>query len=325
MRLSLLVAGMLGIAGSLSAQPAFNAASSTWGAGSTAFFNVGGGVYATTNPSGGTAAYSSLVSVTDAYLFGFARETPTTVGSYNLSATDLTAGTSLHLVFSGLTTLNYIAYTGGLVTAYSYNSATGALTLDVSTVNPVASASDPTGANLGSAFGMMLSTGGSNNFGGTIFRTDMYWGDIMGMQTYPGTTPIAGVNASGIDGQAITFDAYLPMSFLNANGINQPSDASALVQKAGTELPLGITATYYGPGEPGFAGGGYTYGGLSVVDFTGGGVDPFILGRYTNSSWSQGNIGITAVPEPSSYVLAFGAVALVAALRRRIVTDGSRR
>lgn len=298
-------------------QITFDGSSSMWGAGNS--FSEAGtpGSWRTDVTPDGTTAYAGGGSDGTFYVFGFANTTPGATATYDLSSTDLSAGTSLDLVFTGLSAApNYIAMTGGSLTAYSYNS--GTLSLTTSTVNPVASASDTTGNTLGSAFGLILDYGGSTDLSGTVFQTDMYWGDVSAMDNgYSGDTPIAGINADGQNGTSATFIAHLTVAFLQANGINSPNDCIALVQKSGSSYNITIMRELHASANT-FGDVGYTYEGASTFDLDGSGNDDYVKATYSNSVWSAGNIGVTAVPEPSTYALILGAVCLAGvAVRRR--------
>lgn len=315
-----LVATGLMLAASLPAQISLYTLTSSWGVGGT--FSAGALLTSTSAPSG--AYYGGSMTDANTYVFGLVN-TPTPTGipsDYNLSATSLTAGTSLHLTFSNLSALpDYIAYTGGAITGMSYGD--GSLTLTVSTINPVASASDPDGTILGSVFGLMIVTGSAHNFGATVFRTDLFWDDINPLAGYAGTNFVAGLNVAGQNGVTATFDAYLSTDFLNSQGVYSPADCEARLQKDGFSSAVisDITRKIFVPEPPTFPDEGtvWTYGGVPTLDFNGtGGPDNYILATYSNSSWSNGDIGITAVPEPPVYTLLLSALALFAALRRRI-------
>lgn len=262
----------------------------------------------------------------DAHTFVFGLvNTPTPTGAtaqYNLSGA-MAAGTPITLSFTGLTARpDYLAYTGGPLTAYNYNAGTGTLTLTTNLVNPVASASDPTSTTLLSTFGLMIVTGSAHNFGGTIFQTGMFWEDVSPLANYSGTSYLAGVNAAGINGQTASFYAYLPLAFLQDNGIGQPDDAQAVVQKSsGDGIVLSnLVLDFYTSANPLFAGQSTTwnYAGPSAFNLDGlAGNDDFVRATYTNSSWSDANMGIAAVPEPSTYAVLLGLAALGAAWRRR--------
>jgi hypothetical protein len=307
--------GFVLMAHTLSAQ-IWDPASSTYNG--TAFISSGAGIGRTDNIPDGTTAYGGGSVAGGNFVFGFSNIGGVPAfANYNLGSTDLTAGITLSLVFTGVTAApKYVAYTGGTLTSYAYNSGTQTLSITASTVATATSAS----GTLSSAFGLMIVNSGAD-FGGTVFRSNGYWGDIAPLASgYSGGDLLvkAGVNFNGVAGNSVAFDAYLPASFLSSVGLNQPADGVATIQKPGSVTNLLTTTTYFGPVDPGFPGGGYTYGGGSNYDFNGGGTDPFILASYSNSSWSDGNIGISAVPEPSTYAAILGVAALgVAAIRRR--------
>lgn len=300
----------------------FNPGGSGWDSGGSFAGNSSGGPLLTSGMASSGAYYGSSQPNANTYVFGLVNNaTPTGVPSdYNLGGTSLTAGTSLTLSFTGLAGVpDYIAYTGGALTSYSYTS--GTLSLSLSTIDPVASSLDPTGNTLGSAFGLMIVSGSSHNFGGTVFRTDMFWNDITPLQNYPGTSFAAGFNANGQNGATASFYAYLPTDYLGSVGITSPADCEAMLQKsAGSGVPLTVTRTLYMPANPGFPGEGtlWTYGGAPGLNFDGtAGADSYVLALYSNASWSDGNVGITAVPEPSTYALVAGALSLLAVWRHR--------
>lgn len=301
----------------------FNLAGSGWDTGGTFSGTSAGGTLLTSGMTPSGAYFGTSQPDANTFVFGLVNNpSPTGVPSdYNLSSTLVTAGTSLTLTFTGLSAVpDYIAYTGGALNSYSYTS--GTLTLSASTINPVASALDPTGNTLGSAFGLMIVSGSSNNFGGTVFRTDMFWDDIKPLQNYPGTSYAAGFNASGQNGILASFYAYLPTNYLGSVGITSPADCEAMLQKsAGGGVALSVSRTIYMPTNPGYPDEGtiWNYGGAPGLNFDGtAGADGYVLAVYDNASWSDGNIGIAAVPEPSTYAMLAGTLALLAAWRRRI-------
>ncbi len=314
---AIIVLLMLVMAGVIHAQVAFDYGSSSWG-GSGAF---SGSASAGATVSGSQAYYGAIQADTDTYVFGFSNTaTPSTTASYNLSSTVLTSGTALTLTFTGFSAAPlYVGYTGGALTGYTYNS--GTMTISATTTNPVASASDTDGTTLGSSFGMMIVTGGTHDFQGTVFRTDMFYQDLTPLEDYTGTSFIAGLNASGIDGQTGTFNAYLPITFLNSVGIYSPQECEARLQHENVSgTPISITREVYaGTGADPFGGGPlYTWMGVdSTLDFDGSGADNYILATYTNDSWSQADIGVIAVPEPSTYAMIIGSFAFGLAIWRR--------
>ncbi len=258
------------------------------------------------------------------YVFGLTSSTtPSLTYDYELNNTGVAAGTSLQLSFSGVTTRpDYIAYTGGDLLAYQYNSTAGTLTMTVSTVNPTASNLDPLGTTLNSSFGMKIVTGSGMDFGGTVFQTNMFWQDVQELASYSGTSFVAGLNAYGVASGLAEFTAYLPMSFLGANGITSPQDCNAALQKDGVAAVNldNLTRVIYTDSNPGFADEGtlWTYGGASGLNLDGtAGNDDYVKATYSNDSWSQGNIGIVMIPEPASWLLSLVASVLLIVRRRR--------
>lgn len=324
LRLVTVVVGALALGQAAPAQT-FNAASSSWGTGGT--FQVGGspdgGVLLANGTTPNGLYFGSAQPDANTFVFGLTSAANiTSTANYNLSGA-LAAGTNLTLTFSGVNSRpDYIAYTGGALTAYSYNSTAKTLTLSTNTVDPVASASDPTSNLLQSTFGLMIVSGSAHNFAGTVFQTGMFWDDVSPLANYSGTSFLAGVNANGINGQSASFYAYLPTSFLGAAGITEPDHARAVVQKStgsGTVLN-NLSIDIYAAASPSLPAQQTTwlYRGASQFDFNGGGNDDFIVATYTNSSWSDANMGIVvAVPEPATWTALLGSLALLTALRRR--------
>lgn len=145
----------------------------------------------------------------------------------------------------------------------------------------------------------------------------MYWGDMAAEASgYSGDSPIAGINADGLNGTSATFVAHLSVGFLQANGINSPNDCIALVQKSGGNYNITIVRELHASSNT-FGDVGYTYEGASTFDLYGSGNDDYVKATYSNSVWSAGNIGITAVPEPSTYALIMGALSLVGLVAHR--------
>lgn len=322
-RLAVIVAGW-GWAVNAPAQISLDLTNSSWGTGGFFSGTSASGSLLTGLEAPSGAYYGASQPDANTYVFGFVNTmTPTGApAEYNLASTLVTAGTALHLTFTGLTAIpDYIAYTGGALTGYSYGS--GTLSLTVSAVDPVASASDSTGGVLGSAFGLMIVSGSAHNFSGTVFRTDLFWDDINPLAGYAGTNFAAGLNVAGQNGVTATFNAYLPTDFLSSQGVFSPADCEARLQKDGVASAIisGLTRTVFVPTNPGFPNEGtvWTYGGASTFDFNGvAGADNYILATYANSDWSNGDIGIAAVPEPPTYALVLSGLALFAVWRRRL-------
>jgi len=300
----------------------FDAEQSKWG--NNQGFRGNGSVYdpfrTAARPNSSTA-YGMGTTSGSQYIFGFANELPQNVSSYNLANTDLSASTNLKLEFSGITsTPSYVAYTGGLLTSYNYNSSTGVLTLETSVANIAASASNTSNSAMTAGFGLIIETDSNFNYGGSVFRTDMFWGDLSNFSgSYAGALPLAGLNANGQNGSNVTFDAYLTTTYLSSIGINSPAQCAAYIQKANTSFDLNLSRSLYTTnGVDPLLAGSYTFGGTSTLNLDGGATDNIILAQYANSSWSAGNIGIRAVPEPSTYgLMGAGALVLAMVARRR--------
>jgi len=336
MRVVWSVVASLAWVATVSGQAMFSTSSSNWGAGGTGTFSgtaTGGALLANGTTPNSIYYVAGTPDANTAYFALVNNPTPTNVASdFNVNST-MAAGTAITVTFTGIAVRpDYVAYTGGALTAYSYNAAAGTLTLAANLVDPVASASDPTSTTLRSTFGVLIKSGTALNFSGTVFQTGMYFNDVAPLATYAGTNYVAGVNASGINGQTASFYAYLPVGFLGTYGITQPDDARAVVQKTGGVTPIvlsNLSVDIYGPGVPTFSTQStpWTYVGPSTFDFNGDGVaDDFIVATYTNSSWSDANIGlVAAVPEPATYVTLFGIFALLTALRRRALNNAPMR
>jgi hypothetical protein len=308
----------------------FDSNNSTWG-NNQSFYGSGVGydVVRTDNSPNSSTAYAMGTTSGSQYIFGFAKELPQAVSSYNLANTDLGSSTNLKLQFSGIYSApSYVAYTGGLLTSYNYNGASGILTIETSVANIASSASNPINNDnpdiidmpMTAGFGLIIETNQNFNYGGTVFRTDMFWGDLSNFSgSYPGALPLAGLNANGQNGSNVTFDAYLTTSYLSSIGINSPAECAAYIQKANTSFDLNLARTLYTTnGVDPILAGNYSFGGTSSLNLDGGAIDNIIRAEYANSSWSAGNIGIRAVPEPSSYgLMGAGAFVLAAVARRR--------
>ncbi len=272
--------------------------------------------------------HGAAVTISSGSMFLTAMQaTPFTSGTLGLTpelaGSNLAAGTTVHLSYTGLTsTPSYVALVGGNISGYSYNAASGTLSITATTGTLAQTSANYGPGSTSQALAVIIETNPTYDFGGSVFRTDAHWGDLTNMvASYLGTSPLVGLNVTGLNGSPVTFDAYLSLAYLASIGINSGAEAQAYVQKANTEFPIGTTTTLFTAAgyDPQQAGVLYDiFGGQSSFDFNGGGLDDLIKATYVNNSWSAGNIGLIAVPEPSTYGLALGGLALVAvAVRRR--------
>jgi hypothetical protein len=196
-------AGLLVVA-TVVGQTVFSTSGSSWGTGGSGTFSGTGSAGALlANGTTPNSIYyvAGTPDVNTAYFALVNNATPTYAASdFNVNSA-MSAGTTITVKFTGLTARpDYVAYTGGALTAYSYNSAAGTLTLSANLVDPVASASDPTSMTLRSTFGVLIKSGTGYDFNGTVFQTGMYFNDVAPLANYSGTNYVAGVNASGING-----------------------------------------------------------------------------------------------------------------------------
>lgn len=311
------------------AQIAFDPSNSGW-AGTASFVTVGSGdsvlhvaVDQFSEPNG------ALLSVTSGTTFGAVLQGtsgPLQPGQLQvfseLASTPLAAGTPVQLSFTGLIgSPSYVVVFGGGVSQYSYSG--GTLTLTATTGHLAQTESNSGGGAFQQGFAVFIETDPNFNFGGTLFRTDAYWTDFGKMIAgFPGAQPTVGLSIAGIQGNPVNFDVYMTLAYLASIGLESTADARAWVQKYGTSFELPLTTSLYTPSgdyNEALLGVAFdNFGGVSTYDLNGGGADELIRASFSNNSWSVGNVGIIAVPEPSTYGLAFGGLALgLAAWRRR--------
>ena len=237
-----------------------------------------------------------------------------------LAGSNLAAGTQVQLAFNGLASApSYVGLIGGSVASYAY--ANGTLTISATTGALASTANNLGAGRITQAFAVIIETDPSFNFGGALFRTNSSWNDLGNLNPgYDGQAPLVGLNVNGLNGSNVVFDAYFTVGYLASIGINSPADARAFVQKSDTSFEIDVLTTLYTAGgvDPELVGVYDVFGGSSsFMNLDGGVLDDVIKATYANGSWSAGNIGLIAVPEPSTYGLALGGLVLVAAALRR--------
>ena len=259
-----------------------------------------------------------------AYTFGFAAlqdTTNATTADYDLSATDLTAGTSLTLAFSyDFGPIRYIGINGATIEEFRHRmpdwERPGKISITVEIADPAASASDPDGSILSSAFGLHIEMGGDFHYDGSIMVTDMFWKDIEKPQFTMPWDPVVAMNANGEPGQPVNFAAYTPRWVVEDRFWMKPSEVKAAVKKEDGSLSYITGSTTEGDN---FVGSGFQRGSFkgrpfgfdddgnpvdepsggtgnlpdSNFDFDGDGrADNTFMVSFTNDSWSSADIQI---------------------------------
>jgi protocatechuate 3,4-dioxygenase beta subunit len=259
------------------------------------------------------------------YTFGFAsKETPgdTSAADYDLSATDLVPGTIMTLNFSyEFGPIRYILINGAELESFKHKmpdyDGPGEFSMTVSIADPAASASDPDGSLLGSAFGFHIEMGGEFHYEGSVFVSDVFWQDIyLAKHTQP-WDPVLAFNVDGQAGQSASFAAYLPKWVIEERfWVNKPSEVRAAILKEDGSLNFITGSTVEGDS---FVGGdfqrlqfkgrefplddagnvdqGQDSGNVpeSIIDFNGDGfADPSLMVSFTNDSWSSADVQIGA-------------------------------
>lgn len=198
--------------------------------------------------------------------------------------------------FSGVSDFDFVAYTGGELQEYSYNSSASTLSITFSAITAAGSENNPGGGQ--KLLGMVIITGANTDFGGAVFRTDMYWGDVQ-MQlsdtSYGDTSDFPGSNFSGNDGDMVNFDYYINQSVLenlNQFPVTDIDQCSFRFTKAdGTIVKPVINVEYYTTDGNGTAwNNNESPDGTSTFDFNGDGtVDNYVNASVQNDSWSSAN------------------------------------
>ena len=232
----------------------FNGGLSAWGTnadgtGGNAFNNLGGGIWGTDAVPNGTTRYFGGLTFPQAGVYNFAfgnaglQTAPSSPASFNLADTglgaDLRAGDNTKLVFDVTNgqALQYAAAMGSVsnMTITDLGGGTSRITMLGKVIDPVASASDPTGNTIGAGYALVLLM--DKNGAGTlpsgipdqqksIFSTNMYFSDVS-TPNLAGVTGV-GLNANGVNGVAGSFTALIPQSLITASGLTPLSIAGAL-------------------------------------------------------------------------------------------------
>lgn len=217
-----------------------------------------------------------------------------TVADFNIAGENGSSGDVI-LTFGNVSNLDFVAYTGGEMKGYVYNSTNSTLSITLSAVTAAGSENNAGGGQ--TLLGLVIVTGANTGYGGAVFRTDMYWGDIK-MQSsdlsYGDTSALPGSNFSGNDGDMVNFDYYIKQSVLENLGQSPVTDIDKCkfrFKKAnGTEVDPTITVKYYTTDGNGTTwNNNETPDGTTTFDFDGGGVDNYVNASVQNDSWSSAN------------------------------------
>lgn len=286
------------------------------------------------NPYDGSTAYGGAApaSLVDQginerpghYYFGFANTYPTvdSFSAYELSGTNLSAGTYMNLCFrrtknasNEYDPINFIGICGDTVEhAEVYERESGGnqfVYIAIKTVNPVYSTKG--GGDQDAVFGLYINYGNYDDgnegvdYDGAVFRTNIHWWDIE-VPEIP-EDRLASIQLSTQANTDATIVATVPNSYIDSIGLT-PDDVKGYVDE--DELPMG-----QGSGET------YSFakvtpkteleyglhGDQEYVD-----VSEFVI---HNDQWSTHNIGVGVIPEPATLALCLcGAAAMLIRKRR---------
>lgn len=314
--------------------------------------NAGGNAYYTgTGAPGATTTYAGLVENGGGnYAFGLIKEVPTGTTDYNAPSTwdvtgkdGATGSFTVDFAFDGNTRFSHLAYTGSALQGYEYKvTEAGVATLSVTMSASTVAESATTGTAGTTMLGLSLSTyelGDLNpvNFGGTVMRSNMWWGDIKPLDSSTGygaadfkSLEQLGANFDGKNGVSVDFNFYAAMDVIRDNvHITSLDDMTVAINKLGDQtLTPDIGITYYTNGvdpiddpergiDNSYLDAG-THGGASTYNFgAAGGEDNYVDVSFSNDQWSDGNIGFTTTPVPEPSVSMLAAVCCLGWLTRR--------
>ena len=255
----------------------------------------------TTYAGGGSAPPDFVPSGSNGNAYGFCL-LPTTSDPASTNPNNFNIGSNygstgnVTFNFTGVTNLDFIAYTGGELEEYSYDSTASTLSITISAVTAAGSENNPDGGQ--KLLGMVITTGSNTGFGGAVFRTDMYWGDVkmqLSDSSYGNTSDFPGSNFSGNDGDMVNFDYYINQSVLenlNQFPVTDIDQCSFRFTKAdGTIVYPAINVEYYTTDGNGTVwNNNEPADGISTFDFDGDGtVDNYVNASVQNDSWSSAN------------------------------------
>ena len=255
----------------------------------------------TTYAGGGSAPPDFVPSGSNGNAYGFCLLPPssdpasTNPNNFNIGSNYGSTG-NVTFNFTGVTNLDFIAYTGGELEEYSYDSTASTLSITISAVTAAGSENNPDGGQ--KLLGMVITTGSNTGFGGAVFRTDMYWGDVkmqLSDSSYGNTSDFPGSNFSGNDGDMVNFDYYINQSVLenlNQFPVTDIDQCSFRFTKAdGTVVYPAINVEYYTTDGNGTVwNNNEPADGISTFDFDGDGtVDNYVNASVQNDSWSSAN------------------------------------
>jgi hypothetical protein len=266
-------------------------ASSTYGAGETAFLAAPLPGVGMTQPGPLPTAYGAGFWNPDAavYAMGFVNAMP--AGSLpSMADTDITLsalpyGTPLKLVFSKPADfkVNSVAMLGDPNALVSIEPADPAALTAATQFTVRASVTDPVesySGNVGAAFGLVVDCADSaaRDYQNSLFVTNLHWLDI----DPPTLTAsgLAGLRASGVDGVQVTFDGIFAPAFLTSMGIADPTQVQGYVDVNAVTGLSGATFTVLGQGDGSlWPSGAWKY-------------------RLTNSAWCTHNILFGRLAKP---------------------------
>ena len=155
---------------------------------------------------------------------------------YDLSGTDLPAGTEVNLTFTyQMEPPRYFVVSGADLTGFKHRKAEwdkpGSFTIKAKTVDPVASQSNAEDS-ISSAFGILVEMGGERFHQGAIFVTNVIPQDVEGSDLSSPWDPVAGFRLNGLPDANASVKAYLPKRLLQGQfGIWDPSDLKTAVAR----------------------------------------------------------------------------------------------